>query len=95
MLADQPTVADICWYYVCVLHTVITFGHTPAWNQHSWLFENSPTHLILQLSTVQACIHSLKPCIFVSGQDTQETLSLNAQSTTSSLGQVWVFEKIR
>lgn len=60
MLADQPEVADICLYYVCVLHTVITFGRAPLWNQHSWLFENSPTHLIPQLSTVQAgavCAH--------------------------------------
>lgn len=75
MLADQTTVADICSHYV--LHTVITFGQAPVWNQHSCLFENSPTHLIPQLSTVQAGMHSLRPCMFLSGQDTQEATSLN------------------
>lgn len=38
MLADQPTEADVYLHYVCVLHTVITFGQAPVWNQHSWLF---------------------------------------------------------
>lgn len=90
-------------YYVCVLHTVITFGQAPGWNQHSWLFENSPTHLIPQLSTVRAGMHSLKPFIFVSGQDTQETLSLDVQSSASPLGQFrsfclfffFLFERIK
>lgn len=38
--------------------------------------------------------HSPKPCMFVSGQDIQETLSLKAQNSTSPLGQVWVILEI-
>lgn len=57
MLVDPQTVADYSLYYACVLYTVITFGQAPGWNQHSWPFKISPTHLISQLSTVQAGMH--------------------------------------